>query len=79
MSSGRTGTCAHEGDAGVVSFGFTGNEVEAGPHDAIIEWFYDAGMRESCGPSSCNSRCPTGDPCSIAFITHKIVLSGTCL
>jgi hypothetical protein len=35
-----------------VSFGFTGNEVEAGPDDAIIEWFDDAGMRESCGPGS---------------------------
>ena len=39
-----------EGDAAVVSFAFTGNEAEAGPNDAIIEWVDDAGIGESCGP-----------------------------
>ena len=69
-----------EGDAAVVSFAFTGNEVEAGPDDAIIEWVDDAGMAESCGPSSCDARCPPGHACSVAFITHALVLSGgTCL
>jgi hypothetical protein len=69
-----------EGDAAVVSFAFTGNEAEAGPDDAILEWVDDAGMAESCGPSSCDARCPPGHACSVAFITHALVLSGgTCL
>jgi hypothetical protein len=69
-----------EGDAAMVSFAFTGNEAEAGPNDAIIQWFNDAGMGESCGPSSCDARCPPGHACSLAFITHALVLSGgTCL
>jgi hypothetical protein len=55
-----------------------GNEAQAGPEDAVIEWFDDAGMSESCGPSSCDARCPSGTVCSIAFITHALLTSGTC-
>jgi hypothetical protein len=68
-----------EGDAAVVYFAFTGSELEAGFNDGIVEWFDDAGVRQSCGPSSCPVPCPTGTACSIAFILHAMVSSGTCL
>jgi hypothetical protein len=68
------------GDAAEVTVAFTGSELEAGPGDAIIEWFDDAGVRESCGPTSCDARCPPGAACSAAFITHALVHGGgTCL
>jgi hypothetical protein len=67
-----------EGDAAVVFLAFTGSELEAGPNDGIVKWIDDAGVRESCGPSSCGVPCPTGTACSVWFITHAMVLSGTC-
>jgi hypothetical protein len=68
-----------EGDVAEVTVAFTGSELRAGPGDAIVEWFDDAGMRQSCGPSSCDARCPPGTACSAAFITHALVHGdGTC-
>jgi hypothetical protein len=71
-----------EGDAAVVysaTVVFT-NESEAGPSAAVIEWVNDAGMSESCGPTGCAARCSPGQACTVAFITHGLVIpGGTCL
>ncbi len=68
-----------EGDVVEVTVAFTGSELQAGPDDAIVEWFDDAGTRGSCGPGSCDARCPPGAACSAAFITHALVHDGgTC-
>jgi hypothetical protein len=68
-----------QGDATAVTVAYTGSELEAGPYDAIILWVDDAGVGGSCGPGSCDGRCPPGAACRAAYITHALVhAGGTC-
>lgn len=70
-----------EGDATVIytaTVGFTGTSSQLGPNAGVVTWMDDAGNNQSCGPDTCGAQCPSGQACSVAFITRSLLATGTC-